>query len=881
MDYESERLDAYDASEAMRFVTGAVKREDPIEEDSKVTGMFDLDLINQQAKALADSLVDSGTKVVLGGVRDAAQSQALLRSGAKKVVLGGMRDAGQAALLGARDLVESRAERYVDLGLLDQPENPLELQVPTPRLPTVEEPVGFLGSLARDFVQFGTGYFLTPNKFGKFNPVIRSGIADAAYFDPEEGGFIRPLIEIGILPEAIEFLAVDDIDEETRAAQRLRERAKLAGEGALAGGTITAIIYALGAIKKSPKLMRYAAASLATALGATIPQPAEGSPFGTIAKTVAKQAGKTDKRAIRDLFDDAEPGLTPNPEKATNELRLHLNRQEAEKETGKPYPGSPKNERTVIKNSSNPDLPDVVVGKITPDDWQQRIEKAMTPEEINEAAKWYKRVFGEFQKQANGDPAEIARLTDAWFAGQQNSSPAQTLNDVLFVYEQIKRGVPKEELKGKGLPSANKIVIDILTESEITSGAGQKISDFIDSGYGKNVRSFMNNDPRGGSPFVVDVHTARDTGLVDQTFINHLTRLGYKVPKDLVIDFGGGGIKGPMYENRALFGLELTDHLNKQNWMGRSDWEPAEIQAIGWMQLSDMYGQANVGGDVVGAFATNTRRISMEVDPGKGSPWAAKFGDSYGALNETDKIAINNQVTARAIELVNRQQGIELGQVVHGTGGWEMFQNASTVQQAIASKQSAIEAGARLGLLLNQTEVWVNAIKPMTKNPKHFAVDILEDGSENLRSSETLRALFAAITEADTNGLFRGYQPVIIQDKPGIRIIIDDTAIKKSPLTKQKAQDYIISFANEQLGKIADDLDLDVEVDIMEADLTKLKNDWTKDKAGGSYKSNISGQPGEDAFADGSVFDTDRRELEDLFGKLIDEAAARSAGAAD
>ena len=108
MDYESERLDAYDASDAMRFVAGAVNREDPIEENSEVTGLFDLDLINQQATALADSLVDGGPKVLLGGVRDAAQ----------------------AALQGAGDLVESRAERYVDLGLLDQPDNPLELQVP-------------------------------------------------------------------------------------------------------------------------------------------------------------------------------------------------------------------------------------------------------------------------------------------------------------------------------------------------------------------------------------------------------------------------------------------------------------------------------------------------------------------------------------------------------------------------------------------------------------------------------------------------------------------------------------------------------------------------------------------------------------------------------
>tara|TARA_B100000963_G_scaffold53800_1_gene41844 strand:+ start:6816 stop:9683 length:2868 start_codon:yes stop_codon:yes gene_type:complete len=294
MDYESERLDAYDASEAMRFVTGAIKREDPIEEDSKVTGLFDLDLINQQATALADSLVDTGTKVVLGGARDA----------------------GQAALLGARDLVESRAERYVDLGLLDQPDNPMELQVPTPRLPTVEEPEGMLATLARDFVQFGTGFFFTPNKFGKLNGVIRSGIADAAYFDPAEGGFIRPLIEYGVLPEAIEFLAVDDINEETRAAQRLRERAKLAGEGAGAGAGISLLIAGLGAIKRNPKLMRYAAASLATGLGATIPNQAEAGAIKTFLKSLtdkeiglirqqATKRGKVDEELAKNVEAEA------------------------------------------------------------------------------------------------------------------------------------------------------------------------------------------------------------------------------------------------------------------------------------------------------------------------------------------------------------------------------------------------------------------------------------------------------------------------------------------------------------------------------------------------------------------------------------------------
>ena len=589
---------------------------------------------------------------------------------------------------------------------------------------------------------------------------------------------------------------------------------------------------------------------------------------------VAKLVSKTKQQGIR-----SDGGLPIVQKKGDENLRLHLNRLQKMQEGQSPYPGAPKNPRTVIPAPEGSDLPDIVVGNIEPDDWRQRIEATMSPEEINKAASWYKIVFGEFQKQANGDPKEIAKLTDAWFAGQQNSSPQQTLNDVLFVYEQIKRGVSKDKLKGKGLPSANKIVIDILTDSTIEGGAGQKISDFLDSGYGKNVRAIMGNKPEGGSPFVVDIHTARDTGLVDEIYINHLTRLGYNVPENLIVDVGGGGIKGPQYESRALFGQQLTEELNDQNWMGRNDWEPAEIQAIGWMQLSGMYGGSNTGGDVVDAFTRTTRRISMEVDPGAGSPWASKFGEDFSSLPLEDRRVINDEVTSRAIDFVNKQTGITLGNTVHGTGGWELWQNPSTVQQAIASKETAIEAGARLGYLLQQTEVWINTPKAMTKNPKNFSIDIVETTGENLRDSNSLTTLFDRIIAEEPNGLFRGYQPIIVDGKPGIRILITDDAVKESPLTKSQAVSYIQEFANTRLGAITDELNFDAEIDIMEADLTRLRNNWEEDQTGGGYKSYFSGQLGENAASDNTgqgILDIDGAELENLFKKRIDEARAKS-----
>ena len=119
--------------------------------------------------------------------------------------------------------------------------------------------------------------------------------------------------------------------------------------------------------------------------------------------------------------------------------------------------------------------------------------------------------------------------------------------------------------------------------------SGQKIADFVDAAEGKPVRSWMANHPDGGKPFVVDIHTARDTGMVDQELLNHLDRLGYN--KDdlakLKIDLTGTPTEAA-YENRAAWGRGLTDHLNKIKWKGRNDWTPAEAQAVGWMGLTKL-----------------------------------------------------------------------------------------------------------------------------------------------------------------------------------------------------------------------------------------------------------------------------------------------------
>lgn len=264
----------------------------------------------------------------------------------------------------------------------------------------------------------------------------------------------------------------------------------------------------------------------------------------------------------------------------------------------------------------------------------------------------------------------------------------------------------------------------------------------------------------------------------------------------------------------------------------------------------------------------------MEVAPGEGSPWANQFGEAYENLETFEKEKINNTVTERAIEMVNETFGTDFSGVVHGTGGWELYQNPSTVQQTFASKENAKKAGAMLGYLLNQTEVWVNSSKELTKNPKHYGVDLFEEGSNNLRDSDTLKQFFEFFVQNDANGIFRGYQPIVDLDgNVGIRIIVDNDAIKNSPLKKADVLPYMQDFLTNQFSEFTKDLDFTVQPIITEVELEKLRNDWSKDKNGESFKTYFSDEAGTvTPLKSWSDIGNYLKELTDLFGSQIGQA---------
>lgn len=489
--------------------------------------------------------------------------------------------------------------------------------------------------------------------------------------------------------------------------------------------------------------------------------------------------------------------------------------------------GDPANERTVIKAPS-PDLPDFVTGKITPKDWVARHEKILNDDEIHKAATWYKGIYDEFSKYYK-DPAEIKKNMRAWLVAQQNVSPEGAMKNVLLQREQMARNVPKELWKAGGMPNPTEAARAVLQGQEITGGVGQKIADFVDSAEGKRVRSWMANHPDGGSPFVVDVHTARDTGMVDQELINHLTRLGYN--KDalakLKIDLTGTPTEAA-YENRSQFGHQLTDHLNRIGWKGRKDWSPEEVQAIGWMGMTKLTRDTEPTAE--SGLGRNYRRISYEIDPGEASPWAAKYGTAIGDLTPEEKADLTAKIAHKAMDHASKLAGIDVHDLVHGTGAWEQYQNPAAVAQGLMHPTGGDIAANALGYLLNQTEVWHNNLKPMTSAPKAFGIDFVENGSKNLENPEYLKGFWQQVMDADDTGLFKGFQPIRTPDgRVGIRALVDKGGVKT-----QNALEKAISEGG-SIHSMLKSMDPDFEVSGHEAEISKHRNDWKEQPNGEGY----------------------------------------------
>ena len=575
-------------------------------------------------------------------------------------------------------------------------------------------------------------------------------------------------------------------------------------------------------------------------------------------------------------------GLMFSPEANAARLQTKLKRDALVASGKRPDAGLPKNPRTVIKAPEVPEgseaakLPDFVTGDINFEDWRKRHEQILNDSEIHHSSQWYKNIYGNFLNYYP-DPDKAKKMMRAWLVAQQNVSPAGAMNNVLMQQEQMDRGDPEELWKAGGMPNPTAAARSVLRGREIKGGVGQKISDFVDSAEGKSTRSWMGDHPHGGSPFVVDVHTARDTGMVDQELINHLTRLGYD-PKELAklkIDMTTSPSE-PAYENRAQFGRDLTDHLNKMGWKGRKDWTPEEIQAVGWMGMTKL--TRNAEEDSESGLGRNMRRISYELSPGEGSPWESKYGKGFESLPDEDRYGITRKMADSAMKHAQKLSGIDVHSLVHGTGAWENYQNPAAVTQSLSTQRGADIAAAALGHMLQQTEVWHNRVKPISASPKGFALDFIEKGSNNLAQPGALRDFWNKVMEADPHGIVKGYQPITLPTgETGLRALFD----KGGKKTQEQIESLLADHEKDENGNVVRQNPFRAmleshpfNLDIMghEAEITKHRNDWKAQNNGEGYISRLVELLGYDPSA---KLNSARQQLEKEFEQHLDEAHSR------
>ena len=621
------------------------------------------------------------------------------------------------------------------------------------------------------------------------------------------------------------------------------------------------LLNAIPAFQAAGKVIKYGAKELAPAAANLMEEGLRKS--GMIMDIVPD--GKSVPQQIPPAQIKETGGLSFPSVDTDNRLRLKAKREESIL-AGKAPAGAPKNTRVEIQAPEGSSLPNFVVGNITPQDWISRTESMLSKEEIAKYAKWYDDIKGTFLKYTNNDEEKADKYMRAWLVANQNIGVDGALSNMLLQAEQFARKVPKQEMKAGGLPMATQAARNALSNEPITEGVGAKISDFVDSAEGKSVRSFYGNDQAGGSPFVVDIHTARDTGLVDEILLNHLERKGYQVDRqNIKTDFAAGPTE-TQYENRADFGRALTKYLNDNAWQGRTDWTPKEVQAVGWMAMTKL--TADASEDSVTALERNLRRISMEVAPAVGSPWEKKFGEKFSSLPAQRQSEITQVVTDRAMQAAKEISGIDFREMVHGTGGWQTFQNPAAVAQTLATREGAEIAANVLGYLLQQTEVWVNSIKGTTKNPKALAIDFIESGSDNLSTNEGIRSFWEKIMAADPTGLFVGYQPIkTIDGEVGIRVIVD-----KANATKMQNVQNALSKGG-QIDNVLSSLDFDVKSKGYESDLVKAGNNWKESPNGDAYLGRLANLGVKRTAAD---LDPIRSELE----KIIESELAGTGGKA-
>jgi nicotinic acid mononucleotide adenylyltransferase len=510
----------------------------------------------------------------------------------------------------------------------------------------------------------------------------------------------------------------------------------------------------------------------------------------SIEKEVRRQVAEGVMADRVDLAPDRSTGEEPfrfDPAEAQARLSRTLAREEDV--------GGQQNPRTVFKD----DKGEMVVGKITADDWIKRVAENLSPEELPMARQWYQQlhdtlapIYGE----------EAPRIALAWLLSQQNESPSGGMRNVL----RAKDNVLGRETKTPGL---NAVALRAVLRGETPpSGFNAKLLDFIDSEMGHTTRSVMGRDPRGLQPTAFDVWAQRDVGHVDRpTYERLIKRFGKDVveAKGLkVVEKAGGEAT---YEHGVRFYNNLATHLNNIKFDG-GGWTGREVQAVGWTSIQKAFGiEPEYVKDIIGG---NVRRVSLGLSPANGASLPA---------NHPLFIPDNASTALKALaDLAN----VKILKSAAGEGAFMTTPEGAIQIDAFASPEAVRDFMDMVGYTFQQT--MMISVRPL-KSGKQHSVDIMFDDASAGKEQEFFKALLD-YSSNDEVVLAPGFQQLNIDGHSGVRLLNFKGHWSKSQIEQLQLS---IAFAADQSGvTIREAMDFPIN-------LENSENDWTKQKTGEAY----------------------------------------------
>jgi hypothetical protein len=402
-----------------------------------------------------------------------------------------------------------------------------------------------------------------------------------------------------------------------------------------------------------------------------------------------------------------------------------------------------------------------------------------TPTEKEEARVFYEpgdRGISSAILHALRDPqiSEAARVA-AGLAGNKNTSPLGALIQAVSASES-KYG---SELPSVGGLGTKDIAKALRGEPETIGYAKdtQKLPDFFDSAIGKSTRTIMSNDPRGGRPYVVDVHNSRLDGSIDEGLVTRLMHSldakSKSVLKRLKLD---SGVPNPaQYSRGAARGGEYADYLNKVQHLGRTDWIPSAAQAYEWIPftrfLDHFTGRRVSGGELPSDLRqhfSRTMAVEVALPDALDDPESKAFMDDLRALVPKRQSEVTRAIVENLAARIEDANGMQPGSITVNRvvpTFWETAGNLAAVLDIVGMPDTVYAAAEMFTALGKQRANFSVRPNPrgetigfVMKSPEFADGEIAQKAFVELRADLAKKKIL----------LPGGFTPISVGGKPAI-----------------------------------------------------------------------------------------------------------------